>query len=594
MSDYDSKAIEDKAVNEVNRYFEDSKIVATYIANNDKEPFFDGHLYLYANGVRDNEHYTGRVAAQVKGKDLGEFKDGVFSYPVEMTDLKAYLHEGIAYFVVQEVKRKKRLYYKLLTPVELRTIIKEKGHQGSYSVRMKRAIDRDVKKLEMELVQFDSDCKKQISFADTAPIDFSDLQKKGIHSFSMDVAVRDKNESFLVAVTKEPLFLYANYDNDVKVPLGFGRASISLLKEVEESVKVGKTVFYNSFKSKMEGGMLTVSVGECFKITLDPTGKKKQATMNMGRRAKMLKDVITEAEFILALQKHKEITVGSLTLPIPFPDKHEMTEGLEENLKAWHKLDNVLTLLSCNKDIDMSLIKKKDEVTIDIIIDMVGDGHHRSLKDVTLGINNIRIANLNLWFLIYKDEDGKYVIKNFFDKSIGYQAFYEYPDGKQEESLYSWFEREKLLSCDNFPYNDVIPSYDALKGKNTHIYERANILLLEIIAAYDKSQDEVKKQVMYDAVMKIGQWFEENDVEDNRIIHQLNRYQMLKRSPGLSDDDKRKLRILKLEFGIDDQISYAIALLLDDKETYEYYWSKMDEQMQETYRERMPIYIFHK
>ena len=90
MSDYDSKAIEDKAVNEVNRYFEDSKIVATYIANNDKEPFFDGHLYLYAGGVRDNEHYSGRVAAQVKGKDLGEFKDGVFSYPVEMTDLKAY------------------------------------------------------------------------------------------------------------------------------------------------------------------------------------------------------------------------------------------------------------------------------------------------------------------------------------------------------------------------------------------------------------------------------------------------------------------------------------------------------------------------
>ena len=267
--------------------------------------------------------------------------------------------------MVQEVKRKKRLYYKLLSPVELRTIISEKGNQGSYSVRMKRATDRDVKKIELELLQFERDCKKQISFADSAPIVFSDLQKQGIHSFSMDVAVRNKKESFLVAVTKEPVFLYANYENDVKVPLGLGRASISLLRDVEEPVKVGETIYYDRFKSKMEGGMLTVSVGECFKITLDPTGKKKQATLNMGRRATMLKDVITEAEFILALQKHKEITVGALTLPIPFPDKHELTEGLDENLKAWHKLDDVLTRISCNKDIDLSLVKKKDEVTID-------------------------------------------------------------------------------------------------------------------------------------------------------------------------------------------------------------------------------------
>lgn len=41
MSNHDSEAIEDRAVNEVIRYFEDSKIVGTYITNNDKGPFFD-------------------------------------------------------------------------------------------------------------------------------------------------------------------------------------------------------------------------------------------------------------------------------------------------------------------------------------------------------------------------------------------------------------------------------------------------------------------------------------------------------------------------------------------------------------------------
>ena len=82
MSDFDSKAIEDRAATEVLRYFEVSKVVGAYIQIGDREPFFDGHLYLYNNGLRDNEHYTGRVAAQVKGKNLVEFKDGVYSYQI--------------------------------------------------------------------------------------------------------------------------------------------------------------------------------------------------------------------------------------------------------------------------------------------------------------------------------------------------------------------------------------------------------------------------------------------------------------------------------------------------------------------------------
>ena len=159
----DSKAIEQKAIIEVIRYFEDSRTVATYLNDNDKEPFYDGSLYLYRGLRRDNPHYIGRVAVQVKGEDLGEFKDGIYSYPVEMDAIRAYLHEGIAYFVVQEVKRKKRIFYRLLTPIELRSIIDEKGEQGTYSIRLRRVRDRDVKDIEAELIQFERDCNRQES-----------------------------------------------------------------------------------------------------------------------------------------------------------------------------------------------------------------------------------------------------------------------------------------------------------------------------------------------------------------------------------------------------------------------------------------------
>lgn len=52
----DTKAIEEKALNHFKRFIEGSKVISQFITDNDKEPCWDGHLYLYADGVRDKEH----------------------------------------------------------------------------------------------------------------------------------------------------------------------------------------------------------------------------------------------------------------------------------------------------------------------------------------------------------------------------------------------------------------------------------------------------------------------------------------------------------------------------------------------------------
>ena len=589
----DSKAIEQKAIIEVIRYFEDSRTVATYLNDNDKEPFYDGSLYLYRGLRRDNPHYIGRVAVQVKGENLGEFKDGIYSYPVEMDAIRAYLHEGIAYFVVQEVKRKKRIFYRLLTPIELRSIIDEKGEQGTYSIRLRRVRDKDVKDIEAELIQFERDCNRQVSFVDNKPIEFEDLEKMKIHQFSIDVTVKSKRVNIFQAITEKPLFIYANVHDDLKVPIGTGRASIALIKDVNLPVVVNGKTFFDHYRSKMENGKQTIIVGDCFTLQFDPNDRKRQATLNIRRSSKLLKDVINEAEFLIELQAAKELTIGKQKLPIPFPDEHEIMIGLPERLKAWHELDDTLRIIGTNMDMDMSLVNRKDETAIETIIDMVYHGNARTLKRATIGINNVSIANLHLWLLVYKNNDGKYEIKNLFDKTLGFKATYQYPEGKFEESMYSGFNRERLMACDNFPYDDVIASYEALREVNPHIYERGNLFLMELISAYDKTADEEKRKTMYEAALKITDWLIQNDKEDNALQNLINKYQLLKRNPGLTDEDKKQLKCLQLENTAGDEYSYAIALLLDDKDTYEYYWDKMNEETKKVFRDNLPIYKFH-
>ena len=85
----DTKAIEDKALNHFKSFIEDSKVISQFISDNDKEPCWDGHLYLYADGIRDKEHLQGRVPIQIKGTEVGRFVTKKWKFKIEKADLKA-------------------------------------------------------------------------------------------------------------------------------------------------------------------------------------------------------------------------------------------------------------------------------------------------------------------------------------------------------------------------------------------------------------------------------------------------------------------------------------------------------------------------
>ena len=76
----DTKAIEEKALNYLKYFIEDSKIISQFIADNEKEPCWDGHLYLYSDGKRDKEHLRGRVPVQIKGTEVERFQTNKWKF----------------------------------------------------------------------------------------------------------------------------------------------------------------------------------------------------------------------------------------------------------------------------------------------------------------------------------------------------------------------------------------------------------------------------------------------------------------------------------------------------------------------------------
>ena len=67
--------------------------LSPFINEGDKEPSWDGNIYIYANKDKRKESIK-KVPVQVKGKQSDDFSLDTIKYPVTVVDLENYLNDG--------------------------------------------------------------------------------------------------------------------------------------------------------------------------------------------------------------------------------------------------------------------------------------------------------------------------------------------------------------------------------------------------------------------------------------------------------------------------------------------------------------------
>lgn len=112
------KDIEELATNAVKKSILTSKFLSQYISENDKEPSWDGFVYIYSREEKTKKDLYGRVPVQVKGKYWEDLSKDQIVYSIEIADLKSYLTDGGVLFFVTYIAdggNKERIYYAQLT-----------------------------------------------------------------------------------------------------------------------------------------------------------------------------------------------------------------------------------------------------------------------------------------------------------------------------------------------------------------------------------------------------------------------------------------------------------------------------------------------
>ena len=592
----DTKAIEEKALNHFKSFIEDSKVISQFIADNDKEPCWDGHLYLYADGIRDKEHLQGRVPIQIKGTEVGCFVTKNWKFKLEKADLKAYLEEP-TFFIVCQVKKNSKermLFFRELLPDLVNKLLRDMGKNAT-RMTLFHPLTEDLKEFEDQLMVFLSNSKKMISFAHSKLLPMEEALKKGIKDFSFIAPSKYTDRLQLMKyLSTHSSYIYAKISKelDVDMPLSNGPGRFIFQREDDSEVRVGDKVYFKGYHNEIKDGRIIIKIGNVMTINMPMDNTDvEQATVKLTTKAKYLKESINEAEFGVALNDTGVLSVGMLDLQMKVHEK-EYVEELRQKLIRWKELDNVLETLHVTKPFDLTAITDDQGKLIDLLIETVGKGNMVNLpgQEATLLLLEIGNIKLLLWCAVGKD--GMCAIGDFFDRSIRI-AYKISEDETINVSPYSYLQLDKLWEkVDNIDFDNIISSAEEAARQHKYCYMMSNYDVLAMITAADaleKTDVERSKKLLEEA-LKLNDWLIGKEPKDEmRPLHIINKMQIMKRQRELTADERQMLEDMLNDEFAGDMVKAGVYLLLDRQEEFQQLFETMQEDEKKSLKE-FPIW----
>ena len=585
-------------LNHFKSFIEDSKVISQFIADNDKEPCWDGHLYLYADGIRDKEHLQGRVPIQIKGTEVGRFVTKKWKFKLEKADLKAYLEEP-TFFIVCQVKKdskERMLFFRELLPDLVNKLLRDMGKNAT-RMTLFHPLTEDLKEFEDQLMVFLSNSKKMISFAHSKLLSMEEALKKGIKDFSFIAPSKYTDRLQLMKyLSTHSSYIYAKISKelDVDMPLSNGPGRFIFQREDDSEVRVGDKVYFKGYHNEIKDGRIIIKIGNVMTINMpmDNTDMK-QATVKLTTKAKYLKESINEAEFGVALNDTGVLSVGMLDLQMKVHEK-EYVEELRQKLIRWKELDNMLETLHVTKPFDLTAITDDQGKLIDLLIETVGKGNMVNLpgQEATLLLLEIGNIKLLLWCAIGKD--GMCAIGDFFDRSIRI-AYKISEDETINVSPYSYLQLDKLWEkVDNIDFDNIISSAEEAARQHKYCYMMSNYDVLAMITAADaleKTDVERSKKLLEEA-LKLNDWLIGKEPKDEmRPLHIINKMQIMKRQRELTADERQMLEDMLNDEFAGDMVKAGVYLLLDRQEEFQQLFETMQEGEKKSLKE-FPIWRF--
>lgn len=586
-----SKQIEETAVHIVGLYFSNAHTISPYISSNDKEPCWDGNLYIYSNEPMKNSTLYGRVPVQIKGKF---FKDKVckndITYSVSLVDLKNYMRDGgIIYFVVGIWENFYKIYYAKLTPLKLKTYIKHcKRESASIKLTELKEYSFDI---DCEIRDFYDNCKVQTGNTDNT-VDIKDIfsSKKAVNLTFFASALKN-NEQCKISeyLAKHLVYLYAEttdgFNNKVLRPVGDEDLSLNFKESIPAEVKVGDKVYYNEIqRTCKQNGNILIYIGRSLRLEISSDGNVNR-NINFKLNETELSSWIKEAEFIFKIAETKCFEIDKVCFKLNGNEENKYIDWCRNRLRFAKKIQSVLSALHVNKELVIKEFSQDEINTINILYKALCEQDEISINESLPPIFTVSLSNLCLALFASKTPTGKYRIYSYKDVTGDISYTDSNTNVPAKTSIYSWFQTDGFKIVSNIDYDDILPSYKKVYIENHNVTQRANNDMLMMILAYDENHDDKLLKSSKD----LCEWLISINEKDEVNTYFLNLMQIIKRKRDLTNEERKEIMI---KFDLCNSMEkLACCLLLDNNEMANHYFNQLNDSEKEFFT-TLPIYHF--
>ena len=571
----------------------------THINENDKEPIWDGSVYVYKPSTNFESNLSssdifGRVPVQVKSTSKPIPKNKI-SFEAKKVDLENYFKElGAIFFVVYINEAdidNSEIYYSDLLPVKINKILSNSNAEKKISIELKKLPD-EPDEIAKIFFNFLDNNNRQANIKNLALKNYNDLVKsddfKGVRFYHTPLGSEDPHEFLL----NDELYGYAVMGNDnTIVPLKEIIKGNSLSYNHEVDITIDDTIYYKQVTAIDTKDIKTITIGDSvhIKINQDDTMYTKVTLTNN------LRNLTHDLEFILDALDNGGYYFDGLFMDFDINNK---TEGdfnysfERERLDFFKKCVQLLDELGCYDDINISDLTENHWINLSSLVYSMIDNQKLNLnEEKPYIVRAISIGNLKILVIAIKDGD-EYWLYDY--NRVEFDNFYYENDKdstiKLNTSKFIILDSDLLSAISNLNFYLIKESFKNIDDEDIKFSDSMHFLL-ENLKASDISTDENQKDKLLIFAEDFSKWILDNDNNNtNYYINKLNHYQSKKRRNTLTDIDISNIILLEKESN-DNLYKFAANLLLDRNEDALYYLNKLDKNTKDNIL-KQPISVF--
>ncbi len=564
----------------------------TYIQDGEKEPSWDGNIYIHQSSDAKKAGLK-KIPVQVKGTIKASHPEKI-TFRMGIDDIDNYLRDGgVMLFVVyiSNDKKKKTIYYESLLPIKIRILKDRNAGKKSIPVECKR-FPSDPEKMVSICLNYYSDMQKQRSFALAELKSIEDLEKEGVLeglTFSV-IAVGSQKKDVQSVLFQDAPYMYAKIKgSSIPQPLEMIPMGLHVAEDVPCKISsIGKEFYKTARRIRSEKGV-EFCIGKSFRITAEGTKFSFNYTPT-----NMLQDAIIDTEFMIAFAESGALRIDNIQLPVEETKnmEAEKIQALKKRLEYCRAVKAVLESLGLNADVDITKTTDADVKNTERLYHGVVKGEPvEHLKRDIPPVAKVDYYGKTLIIGFNKiGEPGTY---NLYDFNTAPMVF-AYDDGEGghlSTSRYEILKEDDFLKISNIDLSKLVESYKEL-SEYDHVFFHANMAVLRLLTAYDKSND-MRKDLLQTA-RDLAEWLVAAEIDENTLDlarRKINLWQTLKRISPLDRDIQKDAFQLAEDSSQSEDIRVGAYLILDNQFAAESHFALLPKETQEEFK-KYPIFRY--